>query len=157
MKKLFLFAIVGLLNCNQYYLKYSGDYGYSDMVNGDKIEVTYVGSSDMTITDSKRYAFYRIAHLAYLNNMKFVKITKEIVNEHKTRVKQYAQTSQTEKIDSLGNKEYTTTSTPQMVITLVKPIITVEGIEMNECDSNCIDVQKTIKNAELEGIKIVKQ
>jgi hypothetical protein len=157
MKKLFLLAIVGLLSCNQYYLKYSGDYGYSDLVNGDKIEVTYVGSSNMTITDSKKYAFYRIAHLAYLNNMKFVKITKEIVDENKTRVKQDAQTSQTEKTDSLGNKEYTTTSTPQIVTSIVKPIITVEGIGMNECDSNCIDVQKTIKKAELEGIKIIKQ
>ena len=157
MKTPFIIAILVLLNCNQYYLKYSGNYGYSDMVNGNKIEVTYVGSSDMTITDSKKYAFYRMAHIAYLNNMKFVKITKEMVSENKTIVKQDAQTSKTEKTDSLGNKEYTTTSTPQRVITMVKPIITVEGIEMNECDADCIDVQKTIEKAEAEGIKIVKK
>lgn len=151
-----MFVAILFIGCNQYYTKYNGDYGYSDLEYSHKIEVTYVGTTDMTATDSKKYALYRIAHIAFLNNMKYVKIIEEKVNEKKMKVKQDAQTNYTEKTDSLGNKEIQMTSTPRVESITIKPTVVMIGIETNECDSNCIDVKDMVRRAELENIDVSK-
>jgi hypothetical protein len=145
---------LALAGCNQYYMKYCGDYGYSDLEYGKRIEVTYVGSGTMTITDSRKYALYRMAHLAYLNGMRYVKITDELIDKNRVRVRKDAQTSYSESTDSLGNKDVTMVSTPRTDSVFVKPVVTLIGIQTNECDSNCIDVQDMVRMAQREGIEI---
>ncbi len=156
MKKFIVIVALIFMGCNQYYTKYNGDYGYSDLEYSHKIEVSYVGTTDMTTTDSKKYALYRIAHIAFLNNMKYVKIIEEKVSKNKVRVKQDAQTNYTEKTDSLGNKEIQMTSTPKVESISIKPTVVMVGIETNECDSNCLDVTDMVRKAELENIIVSK-
>jgi hypothetical protein len=146
-----------LLNCNQYYLKYNGDYGYSDFSIQGKYEVTYSGSENMLVTESKKYAYYRLAELAYNDNVDYIQVLEEYIKNTRKHIKKQSEVRHLEEKDSLGNLKTSTTVIPEIDSVTFKPTITIIAVKVNQNDSGAISIAEIINKAEIDGIKIKKK
>jgi hypothetical protein len=145
-----------LLNCNQYYLKYNGDYGYSDFSIKEKYEVTYAGSENMLVTESKKYAYYRLAELAYNDKVDYIRILEEDIKNTRKHIKKQSEVKHLEEKDSLGNLITSTSVIPEIDSVTFKPTITIIAVKADQNDSAAIAITEILRKAEIDGIKIKK-
>lgn len=156
-----VFTLVVLLlfttGCNEYYFKYNGTSGYSDLTCSDIIEVTYVGTTNFTLTDARRYALYRLASIAREKNISSI----HIVDEHSENTTvQYvtpAVTHSKEHTDSTGTKTVATSTSPSYLSTAVRPSVTLRAAACSAStteNSSCISIEPLLQDAQREGIRI---
>lgn len=145
-----------LLNCNQYYLKYNGDYGYSDFSIKEKYEVTYAGSENMLVTESKKYAYYRLAELAYNDKVDYIRILEEDIKNTRKHIKRQSEVKHLEEKDSLGNLKTSTSVIPEIDLVTFTPTITIIAVKTNQNDSAAISITEILRKAEIDGVKIKK-
>lgn len=149
-------GIAILLNCNQYYLKYNGEYGYSDFSIKGKYEVTYAGADDMLVTESKKYAYYRLAELAFIDKVDYIRILEENIKYTRKHIKKQPEVNHLEERDSLENFNTSSSFTPKIDLVKFIPTITVIAVKANQNDSAAISITEILRKAETDGIKINK-
>lgn len=152
----FCVGIAILLNCNQYYLKYNGEYGYSDFSITGKYEVTYAGADDMLVTESKKYAYYRLAELAFNDKVDYIRILEENIKYTRKHFKKQPEVNHLEERDSLENFNTSSSFTPKIDLVKFIPTITVIAVKANQNDSAAISITEILRKAEIDGIKINK-
>ncbi len=157
MKNCILIVTVLLLltSCNEYYQKFQGDYGYSDLSYNSTIEVTFVGHPSQTITDVKKLAIVRMAEISYTKNGKYIQIDSEQVDTREILVNGETKTIYTEKNDSTGQSQVKVVSVPGNSYVVIKPVITIIGTMSETKDDGGISVDEVLKKADDEGIHTI--
>lgn len=146
---------LSLNSCNEYYQKFQGDYGYSDLSYNSTIEVTFVGHTSQTITDVKKLAIVRMAEISYAKNSKFIRIDSERIDSKEVLVTDETKTIYNEKKDSTGQSHVKVVTAPGSSYVVSKPVITIIGTMFETNGNGCISVDEVLKNAYDEGIQTI--
>lgn len=155
MMKYLLAGVLSLIlsGCHEYYYKFNGQSGYSDLSYNRIIEVTYVGTSNMTSTEAKKYALYRIAACAFREQISFVNLVGE-KSEYRIseRILQPA-----EPVDSSGTINVSL-RTAEACSLVYRPVVTLQAEALTTCSTgNCINVRQLIEQATREGIPVLDE
>jgi len=147
------FLIVAvLICCNSNYLRYNGEYGFSDVSFGNRIEVTYVGSSYMNRTDVKKYALFRVAEIANNKGFQYIKITKE---KESVQHKNIDYPFQIEHVDHISpNQELRTKISPYNNQYVTNPEVTITCVCQNVLEEGFIKISELLEQAKEEKINI---
>jgi hypothetical protein len=148
-----IFTIVLFFNsCNEYYQKFQGDYGYSDLSYNSTIEVTFIGHTSHTVTDVKKLALVRMAEIAYEKKFKYIRIESERVDSKEVKVTNETKTTYNENKDSTGQSQVQVVTVPGNSYVVSKPVITITGTMSDTKDSGSIRVDDILARANEEGI-----
>ena len=151
-----IITIVLFLNsCNEYYQKFQGDYGYSDLNYDSTIEVTFVGHMSHTVTDVKRLAIVRMAEIAYEKKCNYIKIESERVDSRDVQVTSETKTTYNETSDSTGQSQVKVVTVPGNSYVVSKPVVTITGTMSKSKDNGGISVDEILAKASEEGISTV--
>jgi hypothetical protein len=131
-------------------MKYRGDYGYTDLVLNNRYEVSYVGPGNMTPTEAKKFALYRMCDLASGNRVEFIKIIDEKYDRNVSAIRGESERSESVSGDSAGIKRVVTRTGSSKDSAVVKPIVTLVGVGSDKSDSSSIEVLQILHKAESE-------
>lgn len=153
-KKYILILAVALFfnSCNEYYQKFQGDYGYSDLSYNSTIEVTFVGHTSHTVTDVKKLAIVRMAEIAYEKKHKYIQIESERVSSKEAQVTSETKTTCNKNTDSTGQSQVEVVTVPGNSYVVSKPVVTITGTMSETKDSESISVDEVLARANEEGI-----
>lgn len=159
MMKYLLAGVLSLIlsGCHEYYYKFNGQSGYSDLSYNRIIEVTYVGTTNMTSTEAKKYALYRIAACAFREQVSYVNLVGE-KSEYRIseRIVQPA-TTVAEPVDSSATINVTL-RTAEACSLVYRPVVTLQAEALTTCSTDkCISVSQLIDQAVREGIPVLDE
>jgi hypothetical protein len=152
---LIITVLLSLNSCNEYYQKYQGDYGYSDLSYNSSIEVTFVGHLSQTATDVKKLAIVRMAEIAYEKQCNYIRIESEKVDSKEVQVINETKTTYNEKKDSTGQSQVQVVTVPGNSYVVNKPVITITGTMSKTKEHASISVDEILEKASNEGISTI--
>lgn len=154
MKKLILFLFLScLVGCNEYYHKYNGSTGYSDLTYNNHFEISFAGDEYLTQTDVKFLAMVRASEIGSQSNYKYFVITRESFGDEIIIIKDKSLYQRQEFRDSAGYRIISEEIPRETRTVKERPTIRLVGVFTNENSEGAVECQIILEKAHQRGIE----